>query len=80
MRNRGGIQNDVPSLDLIGPVEIDEGTTLPNKPAGETRSRARRACPRTGMVRTTGTSYPFFIIADRGTGQRHVVPAKAADE
>ncbi len=38
------------------------------------------ACPRAGVVRNSGDKPPIFIIADCGTGQRYVNPAKAADE
>jgi len=38
------------------------------------------ACPRAGVVRMGGDKLPIFIIADRGTGQRYVIPSKAADE
>ncbi len=38
------------------------------------------ACPRVGVVRINGDKPPVFIIAGRGTGQRYVIPAKAADE
>jgi transposase-like protein len=32
------------------------------------------------VVRISGDKPPVFIIADRGTGQRYVIPTKAADE
>ncbi len=63
---------DSPSLDLVGPFEIDEGMFLPGrKAASATRSRARVACPRAGGVHLTVTSHRclFSLIsaADNGT-------------
>jgi len=50
-------------------------TSLPGrKAASATESRSR------GRDSYRGGKPPVFIIADRGTGQRYVIPAKAADE
>jgi len=67
-------------LDLVGPVEIDEVyVSAGRKVASAIKSRARVGCPRVG-AEYDGDKPPVFIIADRGTGQRYVIPAKAADE
>jgi len=68
---------DAPSLDLVGPVEIDEVYVSAGK-----RSRARSrvalawAVPR-GRGTYDGDKPPVFIIADRGTGQRYVIPCES---
>jgi len=72
---------DAPSLDLVGPVEIDEIHVSAGK-KGRERDRESRSL---GLFTRGRGSYsedkpPVFIIADRGTGQRYVIPAKAADE
>lgn len=37
-------------------------------------------CPRADVVHSPGDKPPVFILADRGTGERQVIPAKAAIE
>ncbi len=59
---------DAPSLYLVGPVEIDEVYVSAGKK--DTRGRGTYDCDKP----------PLFIVADCGTGQRYVIPAKAADE
>ena len=72
---------DAPSLDLVGPVEIDEVYVSAGKKG---RERDQESRSRGLSTRGRGTydcdKPPMFIIADRGTGQRYVIPAKAADE
>ena len=63
---------DAPSLDLVGPVEIDEVYVSAGKKGRERdRSRARVACPRAGVVRTAATSHPYSSspteVLDSGT-------------
>ena len=72
---------DAPRPQLEGPVEIDELYVS----AGE-KGRERDQEPRSRGLSTRGRgSYagdkpPVFIVADRGTGETYVHPAKAADE
>jgi len=72
---------DAPSLDLVGPVEIDEVYVSAGKKG---RERGQESRSRGLSTRGRGTydcdKPPVFIIADRGTEQRYVIPAKAADE
>ncbi|TKX69203.1 IS1595 family transposase [Halorubrum sp. GN11GM_10-3_MGM] len=58
---------DAPSLDLRGPVEIDEFYVS----AGLSRR---------GRGTYEQDKPPVFVLVDRGTEQRHIVPAKSADE
>jgi len=72
---------DTPSLDLVGPVEIDEGYVSARKKGRERDQEPRsRGLSTSGCGSYSGDKPPVFIIADRGTGQRYVIPAKAADE
>ncbi|MUV61935.1 IS1595 family transposase [Halobacterium sp. CBA1126] len=72
---------DAPSLDLVGPVEIDEVYVNAGKKGRERDQESRsRGLSTRGRGSYSGDKPPVFIIADRGTGQRYVVPAKAADE
>ena len=70
---------DAPLLHLERPVEIDEVYVK----AG-LKGRERDIWSRSGAFFTRGreTYYksPVFILVDRGTGKRYVIPAKAADE
>ena len=52
---------------------------LGRKAASATESRSRGLSTR-GRGSYDGDKPPVFILADRGTGQRYVIPAKAADE
>jgi transposase-like protein len=72
---------DAPSLDLVGPVEIDEVYISAGKKGRErdTPSRSRGLSTR-GRGSYDGDNPPVFILVDRGTDQRYVIPAKAADE
>jgi len=72
---------DAPSLDLVGPVEIDEVYVNAGKKGRERDQESRsRGLSTRGRGSYSGDKPPVFIIADRGTGQRYVILAKAADE
>jgi transposase len=72
---------DAPRVILEGPVEIDELYVSAGKKGRERDGRSRS---RGLSTRGRGTYHedkpPVFIVADRGSGQRYVIPAKAADE
>jgi transposase-like protein len=72
---------DAPQPQLEGPVEIDE---LYVKAGLKGSERDRPSRSRGLSTRGRGTydddKPPVFILADRGTGDRYVLPAKAADE
>ena len=72
---------DAPPLDFVGPVEIDEVYVSAGKKVHE-RDRPSRSYSLSTRGRGSydGDKPPVFILADRGTGQRYVVPAKASDE
>ena len=70
-----------PSLNLVGSVEVDEIYVTAGK-KGRDRDRPSRS---RGLSTRGRGSYqddkpPVFILVDRGTEQRYVIPAKAADE
>jgi transposase-like protein len=72
---------DAPSLDLVGPVEIDEVYVSAGKKGHEPDQELRsRGLSTRGRGSYSGDKPPVFILVDRGTGQRYVIPAKAADE
>ena len=72
---------NAPSLTLIGPVEIDEVYVSAGKKGRERDQESRsRGLSTRGRGSYDGDKPPVFILADRGTGQRYVFPAKAADE
>jgi len=72
---------DAPSLDLAGPVEIDEVYVTAGKKG---RERDRRSRSRGLSTRGRGTyeedKPPMIILVDRGTDRRYVVPAETVDE
>jgi transposase-like protein len=72
---------DAPQLQLEGPVEIDE---LYVKAGLKGRERDCPSRSRGLSTRGWGTyerdKPPMFILADLGSGNRYVLPAKAADE
>ena len=72
---------DAPLPHLEGPVEIDE---LYVKAGLKGRERDGWSRSRGLSTRGRGTynkdKPPVFILADRGTDERYVIPAKAADE
>jgi transposase-like protein len=72
---------DAPSLDLQGPVEIDEVYVTAGKKGRERDRPSRsRGLSTRGRGSYEGDKPPVFILVDRGTEQRYVIPAKAADE
>ena len=72
---------DSPSLSLCGPVEIDEVYVATGLKARERDGRSRsRGLSTRGRGSYEGDKLPVFILVDRGTGQRYVVPAKSAEE
>jgi transposase-like protein len=72
---------DAPSIQLVGPVEIDEVYVSAGL-KGRERDRESRSRGLSTQGRGTydGDKPPVFTLVDRGTGQRYVVPAKSADE
>jgi hypothetical protein len=66
---------------IEGPVEIDEVYVSAGKKG---RERDRESRSRGLSMRGRGTyetdKSPVFVLVDRGTEQRYVIPAKAADE
>ena len=76
------------SLDLVGPVEIDKFYVSAGL-KGRERDRWSRS---RGLARRGRGTYvqdkppvfvlvaPVFVLVDRGTEQRYVVPAKSGDE
>jgi len=91
VRNRCDTQNDArrierfaraldaPSLDLVGPVEIDEVYVSDEDRERNRESRSRGLLTR-GRGSYDGDKSPVFILVDRGTDQRYVIPVKAAEE
>ncbi|ELZ81078.1 ISH4-type transposase [Haloferax elongans ATCC BAA-1513] len=72
---------DVPQLNLVGPVEIDEVYVSAGLKGRERDQESRsRGLSTRGRGSYEGDKPPVFTIVDRGTGQRYVVPAKSADE
>ncbi len=72
---------DAPSLDIVGPVEIDEVYVSAGKKGRERDQPSRsRGLSTRGRGSYDGDKPPVFIVTDRGTGQRYVIPAKAAEE
>ncbi len=71
---------DALSLD-VGPIEIDEVYVSAGKKGRERDQESRsRGLSTRGRGSYDGDKPPVFIITDRGTEQRYVVPAKATDE
>ena len=72
---------DAPRIHLKGPVEIDEFYV---KAGLKRRERDQPSRSRSLSTRGRGTfaedKPPVFVLADRATGERHVIPAKAATE
>jgi hypothetical protein len=60
---------DAPSLNLVGPVEIDEVYVSAGKKGRERDRESRsRGLSARGRVLYSGDKPPTFIIANRGTG------------
>jgi len=72
---------DAPSLTLDGPVEIDEFYVSAGK-KGRERDRVSRSrgLSKRGRGTYAEDKLPVFMLVDRGSDQRYVVPAKSADE
>ncbi|TKX72411.1 IS1595 family transposase [Halorubrum sp. GN11GM_10-3_MGM] len=72
---------DAPRIHLKGPVEIDEFYV---KAGLKGRERDQPSRSRGLSTRGRGTfaedKPPVFVLADRGSGERYVVPAKTATE
>lgn len=72
---------NTPSLNFVGPVEINEVYISAGRKGRErdreSRSRGLFTC---GRGSYSSDKLPVFILADRGTGQRYVIPAKGGDE
>ncbi|MDB2275446.1 IS1595 family transposase [Halorubrum ezzemoulense] len=72
---------DAPSLDLRGPVEIDEFYVSAGLKGRERDRWSRsRGLSRRGRGTYDQDKPPVFVLVDRGTEQRYVVPPKSADE
>jgi transposase-like protein len=72
---------DAPPLDLVGPVEIDEVYISAGKKGRERDRESRsRGLSTRGRGSYEGDKPPVFILVDRGTQQRYVIPAKSVDE
>ncbi|PGF17235.1 IS1595 family transposase [Natrinema sp. CBA1119] len=72
---------DAPRLQFEGPIEIDEFYV---KAGLKGRERDQPSRSRGLSTRGRGTyaedKLPVFVLADRGSGERYVIPAKAAME
>lgn len=72
---------DAPSLNLVGPVEIDEVyVTAGLKGRERDRDSRSRGFTKRGRVTYEEDKPPVFTLVDRSTDYRYVVPAKSADE
>jgi len=72
---------DAPAVNLVGPVEIDEVYVNAGLKGRERDQASRsRALSRRGRGTYHEDKPPVFTLVDRGSEQRHVVPAKSADE
>jgi transposase len=71
---------DAPRPHLKGPVEIDEFYIKAGQKGRERDRPSRSRGLSTRGRKTYFKKSPVFILADRGTGRRYVIPAKAADE
>jgi transposase-like protein len=78
---RSGKALDASSLDLVGPVEIDEVYVTAGKKGRERDGRSRsRGLSTRGCGIYEEDKPPVFVLVDRGTDQQYTVPAKTADE
>ena len=72
---------NAPPIDLVGPVEIDKVYVTAGLKGRECDSRSRsRGLSKRGRGEYAEDKPPVFILVDRGSDQRYVVPAKSADE
>ncbi|GAB6880421.1 IS1595-like element ISH4 family transposase [Halorubrum gandharaense] len=72
---------DAPRIHLKGPVEIDEFYVKAGLKGRERDGWSRsRGLSTRGRGTYAEDKLPVFVLADRGTGEQHVIPAKAATE
>ena len=72
---------DAPRLQLEGPIEIDEFYVKAGLKGRERDGWSRsRGLSTRGRGTYAEDKLPVFVLADRGSGERHVIPAKAATE
>ena len=72
---------DAPAINLVGPVEIDGFYVSSGLKGRERDQRSRsRGLSRRGRGTYDQDKPPVFVLVDRGSGQRYVIPAKSADE
>jgi transposase len=72
---------DAPRLQLEGPVEIDEFYVKAGLKGRERDQPSRsRGLSTRGRGICGEEKLPVFVLADRGSGERYVVPVKAATE
>ncbi|MFC6765023.1 IS1595 family transposase, partial [Natrinema soli] len=72
---------DAPSLNLVGPVEIDEIYVTAGKKGRERDQESRsRGLSTRGRGSYTEDKPPVFTLVDRGSDHQCVIPAKSADE
>lgn len=72
---------DAPQLDLVGPVEIDEFYVSAGKKGRERDQESRsRGLSKRGRGNYDEDKPPVFVLVDRGSDQRYVIPSKSADE
>ena len=72
---------DAPRLQLDGPIEIDEFYVKAGLKGRERDGPSRsRGLSTRGRGTYAEDKPPVFVLADRGSGDRYVIPAKAATE
>ena len=72
---------DAPRLQLEGPIEIDEFYLKAGLKGRERDGWSRsRGLSTRGRGTYAEDKLPVFVLADRGSGERYVIPAKAATE
>jgi len=72
---------DAPRLQLEGPVEIDEFYVKAGFKGRERDQPSRsRGLSTRGRETYAEDKLPVFVLGDRGSGERYVIPAKAATE
>ncbi|AGB33887.1 transposase (ISH4) [Natrinema pellirubrum DSM 15624] len=72
---------DAPRLQLEGPIEIDEFYVKAGLKGRERDGWSRsRGLSTRGRGTYAEDKLPVFVLADRGSGERHVIPTKAATE